>query len=125
MGEDTDERAHPWVHVTLDPEDRLRLVEFRRCFLAGGRKRLVECRIDLGKRVDVVEDTVRVEDLVWLANHDPHCVGLVLTTILIEDHRSRRSRICLAGGDSLRNPDDDIAHRVAAAEDQRLAWHWA
>src|SRR5215203_83627 len=123
MSEDADEGAHPWVHVTLDPEDRLRLVEFRRRFLTGCGKRLVERRIDLGKCVDVVEDTVGVEDLVWLTNHDPHCVGLVLATILIEDHWCCRSRICFAGGDALGDPDDDVAHRVAAAEDERLARH--
>src|SRR6266545_5829215 len=97
MGEDADVRLHPWVHVALDIEDRLRLVELRGRLLERRRHRLVESRVDLGKRVDIVEDAVGVEDLVGLTDHEPHYVRLVLTAVLIEDRRSRGSGPGLPG----------------------------
>ena len=73
--------------------------------------------------MDVVEDAVGVEDLVGLTDHDPHHVRLVLTALLIDDHRSLGSGPGLPGREPLRDPDHDVPHRVAAAEDQHLVRH--
>ncbi len=46
-----------------------------------------------------------------------------MTAVLIEDHRSLGSGPGLAGWKPLRDPDQDVPHGVAVAEDQHLVRH--
>src|SRR5687768_5338323 len=96
MSEDADVGAHPWMNVALDLEHRLRLGERRGHLLDRRRLSAVERRIDLGKRMDVVEDAVGVEDSVGLPDHDSRHMRQVLTAFLIESYRSLGSRVGLA-----------------------------
>jgi hypothetical protein len=54
--------------------------------------------------------------------HDPLHVRHVLTALLIQDRRILGSGPRLACRESLRDPDQDVPHRVATAEDQHLVW---
>ena len=85
--EDAAVGAHPLVHVALEADRHLGLVELlQRLHLLEGLAD-VELGVVLRQRVDVVERPVAVEDLQRLAGLDPEDVRAVLAAVLVERDR--------------------------------------
>src|SRR5450756_1207733 len=121
MGEDAAVGRHPAVHVALDPNHDLGLVELLRVLHALDRPPEIERLVLLGQRVDVVERVVAVQELDALPGHDAENVWVVRAALLVEG-RGRSGR-GIGAVDPRFHIDEDVREALILADDNVLAAH--
>src|SRR5664279_877621 len=121
--DDTAVGGHPAVHVTLDADHDLWLVELLRVLHSLDGHPEVEGLVLLREGMDVVEGVVAVQDVEALSRDHAENVRMVCTTPLVDDGRGGGRRI--RSGDprlhvhehvreALVGPDDDVFLRHVA-----------